>query len=434
MRARLLLTFLLFALAARMGAESPADASTPRSGAPPAALPQVEAGPPPSSRAIGTRLWLGLESPREGEREEGPVAWTHLRGRAGLGPPVHYDVALAIDLSGSTAYASGADVDGDGKVGRAKRRIDDWRSFNPRRMSNDPGDTILAAELLATRRFLASLAGSTTRVALIAFSDRAHLQAPLGNDLTPHLTAVERLEGRYGGGMTNLADALRVSRTALLAEGEPSPLRKPVVVVLSDGVPTFPGNERLAAKEARAAAAELREAGIQIVTLGLGLEELGDDDVYLQIARETGGDHLRLEHPGDVVHVLPAIEFAAVPEIRIENVTVGVPGRAPRIAPDGSFGAFVPLAPGRNLLRVQAVSTEGAEAQLERWVEYAPPASTTAADLERARQEREAFEKALADRTLALQLALEATERRAALREAGQQKRLEIDAGAPPSP
>ncbi len=400
-----------------------------------AGLPDVAARPRAAARDADAKIWLGLDAPKEGARERGAVAWTHLRGRAGLGTPVDYDVAVAIDLSGSTAYASGADVDGDGKVGKAKRRIDRWRSFNPRRMSSDAGDTILAAELLATRKLVESLAGSSTRLALVAFSDRARLQAPLDDDPSRLLEAVSRLEGRYGSGMTNLADALRVSGTALLAEGAPSPFRKPVVVVLSDGVPTFPGNERLAAKEAREAAAELREAGIEIVTLGLGLGELDEDDVYLEIARTTGGEHLRLEVPGDVVHALPAIELAAVPEIRIENVTVGAPGRAPRIAADGSFGAFVPLAPGRNLLRVDAVDGRGAETRVERWVHYEPAAATTPADLERAAREREAFERALSDRTVALQLALEANERRAALEDARQRKQVQIDGAAPvPAP
>jgi len=60
------------------------------------------------------------------------------------------------------------DVDGDGKVGRrSKRKREAWRNFNPAYLSNDPGDTVLAAELLATRRLVERLGPGRTRIGIV---------------------------------------------------------------------------------------------------------------------------------------------------------------------------------------------------------------------------------------------------------------------------
>ena len=69
-------------------------------------------------------FWLGLSKPSPGATHTGPTALAFVRGRAGTGVGGRHDVVLVLDFSGSTLLASGADVDGDGEVGRASRRVE----------------------------------------------------------------------------------------------------------------------------------------------------------------------------------------------------------------------------------------------------------------------------------------------------------------------
>lgn len=372
-------------------------------------------------------VWLVVESPTAGERQEGGLDWVRVAGRAGAGERVDYDIALVLDISGSTAIASGSDVDGDGKLGKAKRRPDNWRRFNPAHQSTDSGDTILAAELLASRRLVESLSPSGTRFAVVTFADRARLEAPLSADPNATFEALDALNERFGAGLTNLADALDVATQALVAGAESGSTRKPVILLLSDGYPTFPGGEREAGKQALAMAEAAGQAGIEIVSFGLGLEPIEQGDVYAEIAAQSGGRYVRLERAGDVVYALPGLVLSSVPDVRIENASLAAPGRATRILADGSFDGFVPLAPGVNLLRVLARSEGGAERQVDRLVEYVPRMPRNDAERRELAARDASFQRQLTERTIAVDLVAELAAKQAARSGVGQEKEVRLE-------
>jgi hypothetical protein len=204
--------------------------------------------------------------------------------------------------------------------------------------------------------------------------------------------------------------------------------RRQTILILSDGYPTAPGSAETAAGEALKQAERARARGVRVYTLGLGIEEAADDDVYALIARNTGGEYRRLTAPGEVVRELPRIDLADVAGVRIENLTSGEPGQAVRVFPDGSFDGYVKLVAGENLLRVTAQGGEGGTASVDRTVHFAP---REPADEEEARAfdaEVEAFKAKLGVRALETELAEEA--RRA--REDHEEQRRELDVRAGP--
>src|SRR5262245_39609006 len=78
-----------------------------------------------------------------------------------LGRSERFDVVIAIDTSRSTAAPAGVDVDRDGTCGvAATGRFSD-------RMSSDPGDSVLAAQVAAARTLLAQIDPELSRVALV---------------------------------------------------------------------------------------------------------------------------------------------------------------------------------------------------------------------------------------------------------------------------
>lgn len=343
----------------------------------PPPLPQVEPDAP--ARAATPRehqVWLELTSPSEGAVAAGAVDWIEVAGWAGSRETVAYDIAVVVDVSGSTAYASGIDVDQNGKLGKARRRRENWRNFNPRHFCSDPGDTILAAELLATKRLVDLLDPNRSRIGLLSFADRGQLHAAVGSDREAFSEVLRALEKHFGSGWTNLADATRLAMEALVnaSRGEADPPLR-VILILSDGYPTFPGSEENAAKAALEAAREAAELDVRIYTFALGLGEIREEDVFAKMAIATGGEHVRVDKPGEIVQELPLINLAQVAEVAIENISANERGRATRILPDGSFDGFVRLQPGENRIRVTARAEGGAERSVERslWFESRAP-------------------------------------------------------------
>jgi hypothetical protein len=185
------------------------------------------------------------------------------------------------------------------------------------------------------------------------------------------------------------------------------------VLILSDGAPTFPGNERVAARAALEAAQAARERGVAIHTFALGLEEIGEDDVFARMAAATGGAHLNVENPGEIVYDLPRLRLAQTAAIEIANATTGEAVRALRTAADGSFDGYLALVPGENRIRVVARGERGGRAELERVVRFEAREPLDAQEAERFAAEREAFTAALELRTLEARLALEIEQARA---------------------
>lgn len=361
---------------------------------------------------------LEVATPRDGAVQEGRLAWVEVNGWAGAQTATRHDVMVVVDTSGSTAWASGGDVDGDGKLGKARRHVDSWRTFNPRHYSSDPGDTVLAAELLATRRLFETLDPVRTRVGLASFADGAHLLAPVGSDRAQLADALAQLAENFGSGMTNLSAALDLAIRALEAAGGKG--RQKSVLVLSDGYPTAPGSKALAAKEALARAKEAVAAGVRIYSFTLGLQEITQHDPYAKIATLTGGRYERIESPAAIIRELPRIDLARIASVAIRNLTTENDAQAARVFPDGSFDAFVKLAPGDNRLRIRARGREGGEASLERNVRFEARQARDADEERLFAQDLERLKTRLELRALESGLAREA-------QQAGQKQRRELD-------
>ena len=315
-------------------------------------------------------VWLEVASPGEDPAHEESVGWLEVRGWAGAGKPVEHDLVLVIDVSGSTALASGSDIDGDGRVGRVSRANANWRSFNPSRLSSDDGDTVLAAELMASRRLIERLNPESSRIGILSFANRARPNAPVGSERESLDLALTRLEKSFGSGATNMADAIELATEALLFARPPEqPDRRQSILLLSDGYPTLPNHP----EDAAYAAAEVAAArGIRIYTFGLGVGELQPDDIFPEIAFLSGGKHVRVDEPAKIVHELSRIRLTEIADVEVENLTTGAAGRATRIFPDGSFDSLVRLQPGVNQIRIRALGDSGGRASVERTVTYVP--------------------------------------------------------------
>ena len=111
----------------------------------------------------------------------GPIGVLEVAGWAGASSEDRHELIIAIDVSESTGLPSGVDVNGNGRIGRTLRSSrDPLRQPNPRRRCNDPGDTVLAAEIAGARQLIEHLDPKRTRVGIVIFSGGARVIAPLG--------------------------------------------------------------------------------------------------------------------------------------------------------------------------------------------------------------------------------------------------------------
>lgn len=400
--------------AVRPGEEAPGSvaAAAPTTPAPSDLVPAREA------EVAEERVSLELRAPEDGEHREGRLDWLEVRGWAGVGTQLLHDIAVVVDVSGSTIYASGTDIDGDGHVGKKRKRISPHRSFNPAHYSSDTDDTVLAAELLATRKLMEVLDPDRSRIGLISFADGARMHARVGTSAKDMGHALDDLARNLGSGATNIALATDTAIDALLTAGGED--RQKTILILSDGYPTAPGSQKLAAREAMIRAERAHAEGLRIYTFGLGLEAEEETDVYAGMAAVTGGEYLRLETPGEITNELPRINLADIASIALHNVTTGEKGQGVRVFPDGSFDGYVKLTPGENRLRVTAVGKAGGERSEERVVYFEPRELRDADEAEASEAELAAFEQKLALRAIETELAAEARRgREAAARQRG---------------
>jgi hypothetical protein len=331
---------------------------------------------PPASAA--EQVWLELTAPEPAQELQSPISLLEVRGRAGMGARTPLDLVLLLDMSESTLYPSGLDVDGDGVRGElAKGGVRSASgAYRPHhRWTTDVDDTIVSAERTAALRLLDRLESGRTRVGLVVFAGRPQIIEPVG-DLSRARQALEEMRPRIDTSGTNLGSAVRTA-LGLLARAAPETElpRRQVIIVLSDGQPTVPIPEFNAKRYAFAAARRAREQHARIYTFGLS-PDYGAPNVLEKMAHATGGEHVPFARLGDIVEDLPHRDLAGVASVRIVNRTTGSTGRAVRLFADGSFDGFVELAAGENVLEVQARSASGVEANEERIVRYEPsPAS-----------------------------------------------------------
>lgn len=152
------------------------------------------------------------------------------------------DVALVIDLSGS--------------------------------MNNDNEDPPqpLTDALGAASTFASNL-GAQDGLSLITFASEAELELPITNDASLVARWIRNLTIAEGEetGFTNTIEALELADEELNSENH-NPDARRVAVILTDGQPTDPDDERAIIEETIALADQLDLKGIEIYAIGLGSE------------------------------------------------------------------------------------------------------------------------------------------------------------------
>jgi hypothetical protein len=327
-------------------------------------------------------------------------------GWAGVSSRDPHEIIIAIDVSESTGFPSGTDVNGNGRIGRSLRSVrDPLRQPNPRRRCNDPGDTVMAAEIAGARYLIEHLDPERTRIGMVTFSNGARLIAPLGSSREEIDSALDALASdTIPSGTTDIAAALRTATRAVL-DGAPTSGAAPhrSLILLSDGTPQ--GRESLERREAEIldAALETATMGVRIHTFAIGAEVMEGTDVYARISSQSGGHFVSVERPADIAVRLSRLRLTRRAKIAVANATTGEPGRATRLFPDGSFDGLVDLAPGENRISVTARGPRGVQQVAERLVVFE---RRNPRDAEEARTAREKLAR-LRERTVETELALE---------------------------
>ena len=333
-------------------------------------------------------VWLEIEEPPAQERGtvfpvSAPIGLVEVRGWAGTGRRGHHDVVIVLDRSLSVWGSSGADVDGDGAVGvdrRPSSRSEFWTT-----RSTDAGDTILQAELLAARRLIERLDPETTRMSLVSFASQAKVRAPLGSTRTELLAALDSIPESPDPDGTYLSGALKRS-VAVLAEAESragEPERHRSIILLSDGLPNLPGPPETAAAFALQRARDAGAARIRIYAFALGPTAVAGRDIFEALASASRGELVLVDQPAQIVDFVPHISLTELDRIEVENLSTSDVARAVRVFPDGSFDAYAPLRPGRNLLRVTAIAETGERTAVDREIFFTKTPAENATEQEK---------------------------------------------------
>jgi hypothetical protein len=334
---------------------------------------------------------IKVSSPLPGEIVKNKVHMAPVRGSAQSGndKPVDFDVLIAIDVSASTRYPSGIDVDKDGEVGfNPHEELVAPGTYPEELVCSDPDDSIISAELEAARLLLEVLKPGRTTVGVIAFSGDvdpetgsrrsfdqrdAWVEVPLTDDFDLVRSTLERVRERGPHGATNFAAAVQLTVVELAgltgAESDARPHAKKVVLFLTDGVPTFPFARGATADpedtEAAINAARLaHKAGIIINTFAMGRHALSSPVAVTEMARLTVGTYTPVRNPGEIVSFLQGVSFANIDDIVITNLTTSEVSYDVQLSPDGSFSGFVPVKEGRNVLKITALASDGAEGSM----------------------------------------------------------------------
>jgi hypothetical protein len=323
-----------------------------------------------------------------------------------------FDVVIALDVSRSSAAASGADVDGDGELGIAPG----GRFADP--SSSDAGDSVLAAQVAAARALLAQIDPLTTRCALVTFAGRsgsaapsARLRVALTRELSLLDAALDEVLAETPRGRTDIAAALDLAALALTrggADSEPAPDVTRVVVLLSDGEPTlpFPLDPQANAQHALASARRLAASGIRVDSFAMESTGAKGARVAAALAAETGGRFSAVRDPAQLIAGFEDLHWTSLAALEIVNQTSGERAVVESLEGDGRFTALIPLVAGENWLVIRARASDGASAERRlrvRRVADAEPAALHARWLAPRRRLLETRLSSLRQRRLALE-------------------------------
>lgn len=335
---------------------------------------------------------IDITSPLPGEvvRNKNDVAAIRGSVRSGAPDPLDFDVMIAIDVSKSTQYPSGIDVNEDGEIGfNPHEELIEPGTYPDEVVCTDPGDTILAAEVKAAHLLVESLSPERSMVGVIVFSGEVDLETgerkdPRQQDARVMVVLTNDFDAIHGvldevlktgpHGSTNFSAAIRLAVRELIgltgAKSKPRPGAKKLMQFLTDGVPTFPfgRGDQSDPEDIDAAinAARLaNKAGITINTFALGRYALATPVATVEIAKMTGGVYTPVRNPGEILAFLQGISFANIDDVVIVNKTTQEISYDVQLAPDGSFRGFVPVIEGANALEITALAGDGGETTIQ---------------------------------------------------------------------
>ena len=359
---------------------------------------------------------IDISSPGQGEVVRNRVHVAAIRGsaRSGTDNPLDFNVMIAIDVSKSTRFPSGIDVDEDGEVGfNPQEELVAPGTYPEDMVCSDPDDSILGAEIRAARMLVDSLSAGRSRVGVLTFSGEVDLESgerrspdqqdailriPLTDDFPAVLKVLEEVLAEGSHGATNFSAAIRLAVVELVgltgAKSEPRPKARRLLQFLTDGVPTFPygrGDTPDAedTEEAVRAARLARKAGLTINSFALGRHALESPVATTEMARLTGGAYTPVRNPGEILAFLRSVSFANIEDVVITNLTTNDISYDVHLSPDGSFSGFVPVGLGRNDVQVTVLASDGGENSVNLAVDFEQAGLTEnelVAELERVRR------------------------------------------------
>ncbi|MDP6977209.1 MAG: VWA domain-containing protein [Myxococcota bacterium] len=359
---------------------------------------------------------IDISSPSSGEIVRNRVHVAAIRGsaRSGTRDPLDFDVMIAIDVSMSTRFPSGIDVDEDGEVGfNPQEELVVPGSYPDDMVCSDLDDSILGAEIRAARMLVDSLSAGRSRVGVLTFSGEVDLETgerrspdqkdallriPLTDDFPAVLEVLEEVLAEGSHGATNFSAAIRMAVVELVgltgAKSEPRSNARRLLQFLTDGVPTFPYGrgdtpDPEDSEEAIRAARLARKAGITINSFALGRYALESPVATTEMARLTGGAYTPVRNPGEILAFLRSVSFANIEDVVITNLTTNDISYDVHLSPDGSFSGFVPVGLGRNEVQVTVLASDGGENSVSLDVDFEQAGLTEnelVAELERVRK------------------------------------------------
>ncbi len=273
------------------------------------------------------------------------------------------DVVFLIDISGSTKYWAGFDVDQDGArpmFGLAK----------------DKDDNILAAEIAAVRSMIQSFDPRTTRVGLVSFSggasksaDSATVDAPLTADYARVERALENILSAGPWGATNMRAGLRLAGIEVVAgrsaESTKREFAQRHIVMLTDGTPMVPGEDPAdSTRKAVGYAKKLGERDVRIHVYAIGRDANDDDTAPRKIAAVSKGSFTAVRDIAQLDRLLAEVQISNIETLRVRNASTGKASIRQAHGPDGTYYALIPIRDGENTVEVYTRASDGSEKTL----------------------------------------------------------------------
>jgi hypothetical protein len=322
----------------------------------------------------GAEPKVQIQSPKDGSRIVQDQEMVLISGKVstqGERTP-NVDIFFVLDISGSTANYAGVDLgdanlpsSGSTRWGRPQISIFGGGLGGP--PMRDLRNSILAAEVAASRRLLSQLNAQTTRVGVITFSQDARLVQPLIHDFERVKQSLDDIYMAGPSGGTHMASGIRLAIKELAGLGVSERRTDAVKVqfLLTDGYPTLPigGGRRVTVEDTDLAVNAARisgKAGIKVHVFALGDEALSYPAAAVGIAKESGGIFTPVVRAGDILAILENVSVVGVDFVQVFNETLGQKASYLRLAADGFFSSSVPVVEGLNKIQVTARAGDGA--------------------------------------------------------------------------